>query len=531
MPSIKCPIAECPYSTEDVDAAVAAALLVIHNNVHVSAPRNAEAATRQRAPKIERPRISAGSSEETWNIFNTRWSMFKRSTGLAGAESVQHLFHCCDEDLGDAILKGHPDAVTGSEDHLLNKIKQMAVIPVAICVRRAELLSTKQDHGENARTFYAKVKGKAATCSYSIECSSGTCTQVNDFTDVMVKDVVIAGLVDEEVKKDVLGWSDLDNKSLGETVTFIEAKEMARDALGKGPIAAGLSAYKKAKAEAKPATKIPCKSCKTEIEKFVWSKRQKKTIECNFCFPCWKKNNPRRGKGSNDDRPGDETSTLLVGGIAAVTSISDIESSGISSRGNPHGGEEIVLDHHIFHSQDGWKKSESMPHPTLRLQLTADDSDYSHIGAVCPRVTPSFVTVVSDTGAQSCLWSLHDFYRCGFKDSDLLPVKRTMRAANMEEIEIVGAVFVRLSGTDASGNTHTAPIMAYVSPSTQKFYLSREALVQLGVIPKNFPKVGAAMEASAIEGQMAPCGCPIRLLPLNAQSNFHFRFAQRTTRR
>ena len=73
--------------------------------------------------------------------------MCQRMTGLAGAESVEQLVHCCDEDLGDSILKGHPDAVTGTEDNMLNVIKQMAVIPVAISVRRADLLTTKQDHG------------------------------------------------------------------------------------------------------------------------------------------------------------------------------------------------------------------------------------------------------------------------------------------------------------------------------------------------------------------------------------------------
>ena len=170
MPSINCPIAECPYKTEDVEPALAAVLLTVHNNVHLSAPRS-EAATRNRAPKIERPKISAGSSEEVWSTFNARWGMFKSSTGLVGPESVQQLFHCCDEDLGNAILQGHPDAVSRDEDFLLSKIKLMAVTPVAICVRRAELLSAKQDHGEAARSFYAKVKGKAATCSYSIVCS------------------------------------------------------------------------------------------------------------------------------------------------------------------------------------------------------------------------------------------------------------------------------------------------------------------------------------------------------------------------
>ena len=120
-----------------------------------------------------------------------------------------------------------------------------------------------------------------------------------------------------------------------------------------------------------------------------------------------------------------------------------------------------------------------------------------HVG--CTQITPCTVSVVTDTGAQSMLWSLQSVYKCGFKDSDLLPVKRTMRAANMEEIHISGAVFVRLTGTDSSGKKHTAPVMAYVSPSTEKFYLSLEALVQLGVIPKNFPNVGATLESSAIE--------------------------------
>ena len=230
MAIFNCSMDGCEFKTDHVEGSVAAVMLTIHNNVHIAMPTSgtSDVATRHRAPKIERPKISTGSSEETWNTFVKRWTMFQRSTGLTGAESVEQLFHCCDEDLGDSILKGHPDAVTGTEDNMLNVIKQMAVIPVAISVRRADLLTTKQDHGENARAFYAKVRGKASTCKYSIECTNAECNQVIDFTNVMVKDVVISGLVDEDVKKDVLGWTDLDTKSLEDTVSFIEAKEMAR---------------------------------------------------------------------------------------------------------------------------------------------------------------------------------------------------------------------------------------------------------------------------------------------------------------
>ena len=302
MPVIQCPMTDCPYATEDVDVAIAAALLVIHNNVHIAAPPTAVCSSKQRAPKIERPKISSGSSEETWNSFAIRWSMFTSGTMLTDAEKVQHLFQCCDEDLGDAILKGHSSAVSGTEQALLAVMKQMAVIPVAICVRRAEFLATKQDHGEKVRIFFARVKGKAATCAYIVTCSSEICTQVIDFTDIMVKDVLIAGLVDEEIRKEVLGWADLDSKSLKETVSFIEAKEMARNALAKQPITAGVSSYKtKAKHETKLKVKVSCKDCSADIERYVWNKRQGKMIECNLCLRCWKKANPRKGKGIKEE--------------------------------------------------------------------------------------------------------------------------------------------------------------------------------------------------------------------------------------
>ena len=518
MPDYKCPIEECPFSTGDLDPAVGAAMLMIHNNIHISAPTNANAAAHQRAPKIDRPKISAGSSEEIWNTFMTRWTMFKRSTGITGPEAVQHLFHCCEDELGDALLKAHPDAATGNEDELVAKIKKMAVIPVAVCVRRAELLGTQQDHGENARAFCAKLKGKAATCSYTADCTSDTCTQVINFTDIMVKDVLVSGLADEEVKKEVLGWSELDNKSLEETVTFIEAKEMARDAMNKGHVTAGISTYKKKNTDSNAAARIQCKSCRVETDKFVWNKRQKKMIEVMFCMLCWRKKNPRRSNvAAAGTSSHDEASALMIGEITGNAALSDaLESSGISS------DREIVLDHHIFDSSDGWKKSESMPHPTLRLLLSTNASDYDHINATCPSIKPSHVNVVTDTGAQSVLMSIRDFYRVGFKDTDLLPVKRTMRAANMEEIKILGAVFVRLTGTDTSGKEHTAPIMAYVSPSTEKIYISREALVQLGVIPRNFPEIGAATETSAIETQIATCGCPVRTMPPERPASLPF---------
>ena len=150
--------------------------------------------------------------EEIWNTFLQRWAMFKRGTGLVGAEAVQHLFHCCEDDLGDALLKAHPDAVAGNENDLMANIKKMAVIPVAVCVRRAELLGTQQDHGENARAFCAKLKGKATTCSYVADCTGTGCAQVIHFTDIIDQGILIAPPFDQHIEDEIEGTRTLCNE-------------------------------------------------------------------------------------------------------------------------------------------------------------------------------------------------------------------------------------------------------------------------------------------------------------------------------
>jgi len=86
------------------------------------------------------------------------------------------------------------------------------------------------------------------------------------------------------------------------------------------------------------------------------------------------------------------------------------------------GQKAILLDHNIF-TTTGWKQASSVKHPTLKLELSVNKDDYEKFGVECPKVNPLLVTVVTDTGAQSCSWSQQEFYRSGFTDRDLFPVK------------------------------------------------------------------------------------------------------------
>ena len=95
-----------------------------------------------------------------------KWVIFKDSMELIELEKSRQLYQCCEEDLGDAILRGHGDVVNLKGQELLKMIKQLAVIPVFVVVRRSDFLSTKKDLTENTRSFAARLKGKAITCSY-----------------------------------------------------------------------------------------------------------------------------------------------------------------------------------------------------------------------------------------------------------------------------------------------------------------------------------------------------------------------------
>ena len=104
-----CSYPGCTYQTGEIaDINLLIEVLKIHAVSH-SANGQGGRAARQKAPKIERPKISSGSSEETWNSFLARWSMFKRGTTLTADETAQQLFQCCDEHLGNAILRTDPD--------------------------------------------------------------------------------------------------------------------------------------------------------------------------------------------------------------------------------------------------------------------------------------------------------------------------------------------------------------------------------------------------------------------------------------
>lgn len=102
-----------------------------------------------------------------------------------------------------------------------------------------------------------------------------------------------------------------------------------------------------------------------------------------------------------------------------------------------------------------------------------------------------------------------------------------MHAANNQGIKILGAIAIRLTGKDARGNLIETRQLTYVTDNSDKFFISREACADLGVVSNTFPIVGETTDVtgnqnienddaciqSSKSGLTAPFSCPKRQMP------------------
>lgn len=294
---IKCQVPECVYAAIGDTEAIAIAMLTNHNSTHLNPSGSAHRRTNQpKPPQIARPEVKQDISAEDWYSFLEEWKRFKRITGLKEAEFSDQLFQCCERQLSRLLLKENPGIVEEGEKALIEAIQKMAVLQVAVSVRRTKLLATKQEPGQLFREFFANVRATASTCNYSVPCPHACCaanSSTVDYTSRVVKDILIAGIADDDIRRDVLGHPQLDDKCDKDVVTFVEEKEMAKNAChatSRTEVNAMSTYRKNSKDDTKHklTLKGKCSKCGTEIALYVRyrsGKMNKDPFEkCLKCF-------------------------------------------------------------------------------------------------------------------------------------------------------------------------------------------------------------------------------------------------------
>ena len=518
MPVVRCPIEGCEYTTPDVEAVIAAALITTHATSH----RTPDAPTAQvaRVEKVKRPSVSSAGTTEDWQYFMSRWGDYVKATRLEGQDRVIQLLECCDDQLRKDLTRNAGGTLTEvTEDQVFAAMKKLAIRQENTMVARVTLHNMKQDRGEPVRAYGARLRGQASVCKFTQQCSG--CTATVDYTEAMIKDVLYRGLDDSEIQMDLLGDRNQD-MTLEQVLAFVEAKEAGKRSasrllLPQAADAVASSTYRKQKKpQAKntsPKDQPTCMYCGTKGHGRNPPTRVRRTecpafgTTCNHCGRDHHFEKVCRNKHSTGTADGAARGDAVFDTLCELTPT--------------EGTKRATLSHHIFDKpMQQWLKQRSKEQPHIRLKMSINLEDYKHFGFPL-RVPPthSFVSAMADTGCQSCLAGLKIVKKLGLSTNDLIPVDLKMHTADDREIDILGATILRLSGKDGKGSERCTRQIVYVTNKTDKLFLSREACTDLEIISPNFPTmdksegtVGVNVAAATLPPPQE-CHCPKRTEP------------------
>ena len=511
MVVVGCSVPSCEFKTQDVSEALAIAMLqnhgLAHQNTTVAGPTQTPSV---RAPSLDRPKIDVGVSTEEWNVFVRRWKVFRTGSNINETTAPAQLFQCAGPQLGDNILKTKPEATSGTLEQLLETMRSLAVIPVATGVLRTELLQLRQERDEPFRSFAAKVKGKAETCEFLTKCE---CGKNVDYTPNMSRDVLLNGIADPDIRREVLGTKDIIQTSVNDVISLVESKEKARNALPSSSIST-VSSFRRQQ-NPRPDTpamtpkqaphladrrkEAQCPDCHQQFKIYTEGARGWNSKPHQVCITCYRTSRRnRRPRGTPSASTSAVSANEYPGQISQLSAVHPQSASSPrhkrrrqrhrkSTHSSTNKNPPVTLDHHVF-SKGEWRRARLQAHPTVNISITTDPQTTDD-GASRENNTirQAHVSAIADTGAQSDIWSLKDFLACGFPRDVLAPVSLSLSAANRSPIPIEGAFFAKLAHKNSTGQEVTCRSMVYVSSAVNTMYLSCETLFNLAILPEHFP--------------------------------------------
>ena len=510
MVVIDCAYPGCAFQSEDAPEAVACAILQSHAFSH-AVPGPTFNRVPSEGPKLTRPSIDVGVSLEAWNVFTRRWQMFRQGSGINEASATAQLFQCASQSLGDSLLKSDAEIVSKPLQELLSAMRRLAVIPVATGVLRSDLMQMRQLRDEPLRAFAARVRGKADTCAFTIDC---TCGLKINYTDHMIRDTLLNGIADDEIRREILGGADILTRAVNEIVALVESKEMARNAVPPTEVTSVSAVRRLHDADhracrnatsCRESHNLPdrskqsrCPLCQHLFQLYKKGPRGWNTKPYTLCIECYRSQKRRRRQlthkvGPSPPEPGLQT--------LEVTSPADPQLSSIRTNHRPvsrhrpnkcntplsavHRNATMQGPHYIF--KDGqWATARMREHPKVHVTISVDRAQ-AHGESTSVRATN--VTAIADTGSQVNVWSLDEFVKYGFQ-SDILTPASNLVAANHSSISIVGAFFAIIEGLSCHGYVVQCRAMVHISADIQTLLLSHETLSTLGVLSPSFPSLG-----------------------------------------
>ena len=467
---LDCEVPGCKWSSPDTASLEQSLKLIdMHNRIQhadiFGGQGPAALVDRARPESLPRPSITEGATEADFARFEDKWARYRRSAlAQATPQHIQdQLWACCSDELEVSVYNS--DASTSTEvKELMDTIRKLAVRRQNSLVNTTQFLDMAQDNEETAGSFTARLKGQASTCSFSLPCPSSTCSQLVSYMEQMVAHQLVRGLGDPVIQEQVLaqGAETGGAMDLTKLLKFIEAKEAGKRSSLLLTSAGGLnkmSEYKRGKlsssssppspTSASPALCNNCGSDKCRGKKECFAKDK----ICSWCQ--WKghfervclkkkKGEPKREKENKTTNA--HLSSLEVG----AGSFSNLR------LGVQKNFKKRTISHHEFDTVRGcWVARRAEPHPSVAVSVSVSGEAYSALRLPAPEQMHlhTHTLALPDTGAQLTVGGPSLLRALGVAEQELVPLSNEVRAANNENLALLGGLFLTVSGMDNEGNT------------------------------------------------------------------------------
>ena len=230
MVQYTCEAENCSFKTENINSE-ALLLQMITSHRQDKHSNQAPAMNSDRAARPEKPSITTNMTPYQWVNTLKYWELYKEAARIVNdSDKRTHLLTCCDRELKDQLFSIHDDIFTKSEEETLGLIKTIAVKSESVIVAQVKLVNTKQSPDEPIRSYYARLKGQAVICDYTVKKNINGTEYSVSYAEPMLKQIIASNMADPEIQVELLSHLNSTTTSMtaDEMVTFIEARENSK---------------------------------------------------------------------------------------------------------------------------------------------------------------------------------------------------------------------------------------------------------------------------------------------------------------
>ena len=420
--------------------------------------------TQKNVAKLPIPKIICNSSQRDFQVFSFNWRMYKDHFNLGHDEAVRTLYLCAPEEIQDRIIAqmGTEDNSQWEESTLMDTIRDIVTTKLSPIVHIQKFHSMHQKESETCNDFLQRLRAKASACSF-------LCPHCNkNISEEHVKHKFVLGLKNKEIQTAALKTESIRpgtplaqllnealtiEQSIRDQQTVSTSKNESVFALEDEDLDTN-NVFHMSKQNRMAQNIKPCRNCGNKF--LPGHNCPARNIKCHSCG--------------------------VMGHFQKMCRSHNRNKAPIQNANKPNRYHQHKHNvNSIEHSEDpsigflmvGSLKSEH-PLTEIAVSLSTVIKDGQEVNKQ--------IRVLPDTGANLCLLGPKQLAILGINEAGIYNSNKVLKVAGGSSMETTKhfTATLQLEGKKTD-------VVIYFCKQVQRFFLSRQACIDLGIVPETFP--------------------------------------------